>query len=288
MNAKATGNVSARDDPRRCGCKDPAADETIASTEALRGYARVWKQKPVLRLIYDDFYRRLAAETSPGLTIEIGGGIGNLKGRLSQVVATDIQFATWLDCVADAQHLPFLADCASNIIMVDVLHHIEFPAVFFREAERVLRPGGRIIMIEPAITGGSTLFYRLFHNEPVRSSADILTEGSASTGRDPYASNQAIPTILVTRDWERFHAQFPHLAIKRVDWFSFVSYPLSGGFRRWALIGSGLGRHLLRIERAIEPFLGRAMAFRMMIAIEKYPTRRPQSTGESDGRDSRA
>lgn len=287
MNAEATRDVSGRDDPRQCDCKDPAADETIASTEALRGYAQVWKQKPVLRLIYDDFYSRLAAEALPGLTIEIGGGIGNLKQRLAQVVATDIQFATWLDCVADAQHLPFSADCASNIIMVDVLHHIEFPAVFFREAERVLRPGGRIIMIEPAITWGSTLFYRLFHDEPVRSSAEILSEGSASTGRDPYASNQAIPTILVTRDRERFHAQFPHLGIKRVDWFSFASYPLSGGFRRWALIGSGLGRRLLRIERAIEPFLGRAMAFRMMIAIEKYPTRPPQSTAEGDGRDCR-
>ena len=57
----------------------------------------------------------------PGLTIEIGGGIGNLKQRLADVITTDIQSAPWLDCVADAQQLPFAADSAANIVMVDVL-----------------------------------------------------------------------------------------------------------------------------------------------------------------------
>jgi SAM-dependent methyltransferase len=260
----------------------------MAEQDALGNYAEIWKRKPVLRVIYDDFYGRLATEISPGLTIEIGGGIGNMKERLAQVIATDIQFAAWLDCVADAQRLPFAADCAANIVMVDALHHIEFPASFFREAERVLRPGGRIIMIEPAITWGSTLFYRLFHNEPVRTSADILTEGNASTGRDPYASNQAIPTILVARDWKRFHAQHPHLRIKRVDWFSFAAYPLSGGFQRWALVSADFARRLLRMERAIEHLLGRYVGFRMMITIEKCPTpRRHQNTRELNGRNFR-
>ena len=53
--------------------------------------------------IYDDFYSRIVAECVPGTTIEIGGGIGNLKRRLPQLFSTDIQFARWLDCVADAQ-----------------------------------------------------------------------------------------------------------------------------------------------------------------------------------------
>lgn len=87
--------------------------------------------------------------------------------------------------VADAQRLPFADSCAVNIEMVDVLHHIEFPAAFFREAERVLQNGGRQLMIEPAITLGSTLFYRLFHPEPVRTSADALLEGRPNVGRNP-------------------------------------------------------------------------------------------------------
>ena len=237
--------------------------------DPLNKYADVWDRKPVLRTVYQDFYDRLAPECRPGTTIEIGGGIGNLKQRLADVVATDIQFAPWLDCVADAQRLPFAAGSAANIVMVDVLHHLEFPAVFFRDAARVLRPGGRVLMVEPAITYGSTLFYRLFHHEPVRTSAEALADGTPDPRRDPYDSNQAIPTLLVTRERERFHARFPELRIVRVVWFAFAAYPLSGGFKPWSLLSAGAARRLLRFERAIEPLIGRLAAFRVMIVIEK-------------------
>ena len=222
-----------------------------------------------MRLVYDDFYERIVRACLPGTTIEIGGGIGNLKARLSDVIATDIQFAPWLDCVADAQHLPFAANSAANIVMVDVLHHVEFPAVFFSEAERVLRPGGRIVMVEPAITWGSSLFYRLLHHEPVVTSADPLVVGSRDPKRDPYASNQAIPTLIATRDRDRFHLMFPRLRIEQVDWFSLVVYPLTGGFKPWSLISEALARRVLRLERVIEPVVGQAMAFRMMLVVEK-------------------
>jgi SAM-dependent methyltransferase len=238
-------------------------------SDQLADYRTIWDRKPVLRLIYDDFYDRIAAECRPGRTIEIGGGIGNLKRRLTGVIATDIQSAPWLDCVADAQRLPFADACAANIVMVDVLHHLEFPVVFFREAARVLRPGGRVLMVEPAITWGSSLFYRLLHHEPVRTSADALADGAPDPRRDPYDSNQAIPTLLATRDHERFHRLFPALRIASVQWFAFAAYPLSGGFQRWSLIGEGVARRMLRFERALEPMLGRLAGFRMLLMIEK-------------------
>jgi SAM-dependent methyltransferase len=203
------------------------------------------------------------------LTIEIGGGIGNLKSRLPQVVSTDIQSGAQIDCVADAQRLPFAAATAANIVMVDVLHHIEFPPLFFREAERVLEPGGRIVMVEPAITWGSTIFYRLLHHEPVRTRADPLTEGTPDPGRDPYDSNQAIPTLLATSARARFHRMFPALTISRIDWFSLAAYPLSGGFKSRNLISDRLARRLLRAERTLAPIVGRFAGFRMMLVVEK-------------------
>jgi SAM-dependent methyltransferase len=237
--------------------------------DALAGYRETWARKPVLRAVYGDFYERIAASYRPGVTIEIGGGIGNLKERLGNVFATDIQLAPWLDCVADAQRLPFASGAITNIVMVDVLHHIEYPLGFFREAARVLLPGGRVLMIEPAITWGSTLFYRLLHHEPVRTSADPLAEGTPLPGRDPYDSNQAVPTLLATRERARFHRLLPTLRLTRVDWFGLAAYPLSGGFKPWSLIGGGAARRLLTIERALEPALGRWMAFRMMLTVEK-------------------
>jgi SAM-dependent methyltransferase len=240
-----------------------------AQGDALAGYRDSWARKPVLRAVYGDFYQRIAAACRPGVTIEIGGGIGNLKDRLGNVFATDIQPAPWLDCVADAQRLPFASGAVANIVMVDVLHHIEYPLTFFREAARVLQPSGRVLMIEPAITWGSTLFYRLFHHEPVRTAADPLAAGTPLAGRDPYDSNQAVPTLLATRERARFHRLLPELRMTRVEWFALAAYPLSGGFKPWSLIGEGAARRLLAVERAVEPALGRWMAFRMMLTVEK-------------------
>jgi hypothetical protein len=62
----------------------------VAASDALAAYRTLWQRKPILRLIYDDFYDRIAAACRSGLTIEIGGGIGNLKRRLTDAVATDI------------------------------------------------------------------------------------------------------------------------------------------------------------------------------------------------------
>lgn len=237
--------------------------------EPLRDYRAIWQQKPALRAVYDDFYARIAGACVPGVTIEIGGGVGNLKSRLAGVISTDIQYAPWLDAVADAQRLPFASGSIANIVMVDVLHHLEYPVTFLREAQRVLRSGGRVVMVEPAITWGSTLFYRLLHHEPVRMSAEILREGEPDPARDPYDSNQAIPTLLVTRDSEKFHRLFPALRLARVEWFGFAAYTLSGGFKPWSLVSEAMARRLLQIERAIEPVLGRFFGLRMMLIIDK-------------------
>lgn len=244
----------------------------MANTEpvqALEHYRGMWQRKPALRVVYDDFYDRIVRACGPGPTIEIGGGIGNLKARLGDVVSTDIQFAPWLDAVADAQRLPFAAESAGNVVMIDVLHHVEFPTVFLREARRVLRPGGRIVMVEPAITWGSSLFYRLLHHEPVRMSAQILGDGEPNPDRDPYDSNQAIPTLLATRDRAAFHRLFPDLRIAQVQWFAFAAYAMTGGFKKWTLLTEGLARRLLEAERPLEAALGRFAAFRMLLVIEK-------------------
>jgi len=66
----------------------------------------------VVRVIYDDFYDRNSRFARPGLTIEIVSGIGNFKSRLVNVVSTDVQFAPWLDCVAEAHQRCF---CTTDI-----------------------------------------------------------------------------------------------------------------------------------------------------------------------------
>lgn len=237
-------------------------------------HGRQWRQKPALRDIYLDLYQRMAGHLASGATLEIGGGSGIFKEYAPDVVTTDILAAPWLDLVADAQSLPFAPASFDNIVMFDVLHHIEFPRRFLAEADRILRPGGRIIMVEPGITPISGPFYRWLHPEPVDMRADPLSDGVPDPNRDAFAANQAIPTLLAGRDSARFHAAFPGFRIIQRRYLSLFAYPLSGGFKPWSLIPHALVAPVLWIEDRIAPLLGPLMGFRLLIVIEKQAAAR--------------
>jgi len=238
-------------------------------SHAPAGYRAAWEAKPLLRLIYQDYYRRIVAACRPGRTLEIGGGSGNLKAWLPDVTATDIVAAPWLDAVADAQTLPFADSSFDNIVMVDVLHHLSYPKRFFAEAVRVLRPDGRIVMVEPGITPLSWLFYALFHEEAVRMSADPLQDAPLSDADNPWDANQAIPTLLFHRHGPRFMAMFPDLELISRNWLSLLAYPLSGGFKPWQLLPAALGAAVLKLEKWLLPVAGPVMAFRLMVVLRR-------------------
>ena len=234
---------------------------------------RAWEEKPSLRAVYRDLYRRIAAECANGATLEIGGGTGNLKAFAPHVVATDIQTAPWLDAVCDAHALPFMDGAFANVVLFDVLHHLARPALFFAEAERVLRPGGRVVMVEPAITPMSWPFYHWLHPEPVRMNENPLAPGGPPADRDPYDANQAFPSLLFgpsfRRHGARFRAMFPRLAVRDVRPMSFFAYPMTGGFRPWSLIPEAAVAPMLAVERALAPLLGPVCAFRILVVLER-------------------
>lgn len=232
-------------------------------------YRETWQRKPALRAIYFDIYSRIRAHCRPGRVLEVGGGSGNFKEHAPDVVSTDIVFAPWLDAVCDAQRLPFTDSAFRNIVMVDVLHHLERPVRFLAEAERVLAPGGRLIFCEPAITPVSGVFYRLFHAEPVDMRADPLADGPLTPGRDPFESNQAIPTLLAGRFRSALAERLPRLVLASCDRFAFAAYPLSGGFRRWSLLPRIAAPPLLKVEWALRHVMGRLAAFRMLAVYER-------------------
>ena len=239
-------------------------------SHALDQHRTLWETKPVLRAVYEDCYRRIiAACLRGGRTLEIGGGIGNLKTYLPDILTMDIQFAPWLDLVADGHRLPFGNTTFRNLVLFDVLHHLERPRLFLEEAVRVLEPGGRIVVCEPAITVFSYPFYRFLHPEPLRLGEDPLAVGTLSPNRDPYDSNQAIPTRLFGRDRTRLETLIPTLHVSQYDRFSFWAYPLSGGFRPWSALPASLVSPVLKLERMLEPFLAPFMAFRLLGVIEK-------------------
>ena len=240
-----------------------------AISDQLKEHRRLWNAKPILQIVYGDWYDKLLQECPYGRILEIGGGTGNLKSVRKEILSLDIQEAPWLDIVSDAHQLPIDDGSIDAIVMVDLLHHLERPRLFFDEALRILREGGRLIMVEPAITLGSWFFWKFLHPEPVDFDVDPLAEQSLSGSWKPWDANQAIPTMLFRGNAQRFRSVFPELKIKAVSWFSFLAYPLSGGFRPWQAIPSAIAPALLRVENGLSPYLGRWFGFRLMVVLEK-------------------
>jgi SAM-dependent methyltransferase len=238
--------------------------------DARLGQHRVaWARKPALRAVYEDTYRRIAAALPPGPVLEVGGGSGHLKATHAGVVTTDVLPAPWLDLVADAHRLPFAAASFAGLVMVDVLHHLAAPAVFLAEAARVLRPGGRLVLIEPAITPLSRLAFTLLHPEPVDMRADPLAARAPPGPRDPFEANQAIPTLLFGRHRAALAALVPDMVLVDCRRFALLAYPLSGGYRPWSFVPGFAVPALLRLEEALAPVLGPLMAFRLFAMLER-------------------
>jgi SAM-dependent methyltransferase len=251
----------------------------------LSEHRRIWNEKPTLRAVYADFHRRLEAACPPGPLLDIGGGSAHFKSYRPDVVSLDILPFSGIDVVADAHAMPLPDAAFAGIVMLDVLHHLRYPMAFMREAARVLRPAGRLAMIEPGMSHLSTPFYRLFHQEPVIMSADPFAEGVMQSSNDPWDSNQAIPTLMfgtqAARD--RLGREVPALKVASVEWLSLFAYPLSGGFKSWSLLPTNLVNHLIAAEDHLMPYLGPLFAFRLFIIVEKTRSEREPSGFLSGG-----
>jgi len=221
--------------------------------------------------LYQDFHRQLLENCPPGIILEIGGGTAHIKDFTPEVVSVDILPFPGIDIVADAHRLPFSDGAFSGVIMLDVLHHLERPIDFLEEASRILKPGGRLAMMEPAMTLLARQFYHRFHHEPVEMQIDPFEPTPITPGRDPFDANQAIPSLLfaTTSARKRVEQEIPTLRVKTVKWTSFLAYPLSGGLKNWCLTPASIVGPLLAIEDRVPEIVRKHIAFRMMIVLER-------------------
>jgi SAM-dependent methyltransferase len=229
---------------------------------------RIWGSKEILRSLYYKWYKVIADALNSGKTLELGGGSGNLKEFFPDAISSDILFVPWLDAVLDAHDLPFKDRSLDNIVLFDVLHHLLKPTDFFSEAERVLKPGGKIILMEPYISWASFLVYRFLHAEGMVWDIDPLPLGASTGGKDPFSGNQAVPTLIFEKHREEFLQRFSGLKIIREERMDFLLYPLSGGFHNPSLCPSFLYGTLEYLENLLGP-LDRFFAFRLFVVIGK-------------------
>ncbi len=189
---------------------------------------KLLKENRFLYRIYLEWYTLILNRLpkNPDPVLEIGSGSGFLREIYPNLITSETFFFPGISVTLDGQYMPFLDSSIGSIIMTDVLHHIPQPRRFFHEVVRCLKPGGKVIMIEPYVTLWSRFVYVFLHHEPF--SAETKNWEFPPVG--PLSgANIAMPWIIFNRDIKQFEMEFPELRLKsNIPMMPFL-YLMSGG-----------------------------------------------------------
>jgi SAM-dependent methyltransferase len=243
------------------------AEQTYDLSHLGRSAAK-WRESAALRTVYEDILREMRTACGPGSTLEIGSGIGVARESCPDWVLSDVVVTPHVNRAVSAYEIP--AEGWGNIVAFDVLHHLREPLRFFASAATALRPGGRIVLAEPAGTPGGCLFYRLFHPEPCRP-GEIKAPYLFTADADGLFANMGMAHALFGRERERVERILHDfgLRIVTVRYRDLVAYPATGGFSQPALLPAGVLRALLGIEALLPQALLRLAALRVLVVLER-------------------
>ncbi len=239
----------------------------IDSPDTTRLRKEIIRQKPFLRKIYEEWYRRIAAEVpdGPGGVLELGSGAGFLKDFLPDLITSDVFAVEGVDRIVDAADLPFDNGALRAIVMSNVFHHFPDPRRFLDEATRCVRRGGRVVMLEPWNTPWARFIYRRLHHEPFEPAAEHW--GFDGTG--PLSdANGALPWIVFQRDRKQFLAEYPQWKTRNIRVMMPFRYLLSGGVSMRSLMPGWMFTPWRVLEGCLSP-LARLLGMFAVITLEK-------------------
>jgi len=249
------------------------AELDVDSPDRLAVHAAVLASKPMLAAVFRECHellldvdRRTFGDT-PGLRVELGAGVAPVAMTFPDVLATDVVPGPGLDRVLDAQDMDLPDGSVRALYGQNCFHHLPDPLRFLTEAERVIAPGGGVILIEPYYGPvASAVFKRLFASEEF----DKAMPGWSSDAAGPMlGANQALSYIVFVRDRERFVRELPGLElVQSFPLGNYVRYLLSGGLNFRQLAPTWSEPALRALERALRP-AARVLALHHVVVLRR-------------------
>nr|MBN1228770.1 methyltransferase domain-containing protein [Anaerolineae bacterium] len=140
----------------------------------------------------------IRSQLAPGMVVlDVGGGRGGVLEQIGDMVSTplcvDPDFVSLHEhrmpglprAASDASRLPFRTGVFDLVLSSWVLEHLDNPAGCFSEAARVLKPGGRFILMTPGAFSPAALLNRLL--KPLQRWLVPLLYGRAAEDAFPVA-----------------------------------------------------------------------------------------------------
>lgn len=164
--------------------------------------------------------------------VELGCGQGYGKGVLHarSYLLTDYADYPWLDVkFVDALATPFSDRQFDFVVASNMIHHVPYPAKFFAEVRRILKPGGKLLVQD---VNCSLLMRTMLHLMRIEGySYDIDVFDGRVPANDPHdlwSGNNAVPNLLFD-DVKQFHERVSGLRVVEQGFGEALVYLASGG-----------------------------------------------------------
>lgn len=239
--------------------------------ESINKNGQRWQQKPLLQKLYAGFYRLIAQNLSTlpdAKIVELGSGLANIREVIPDCLCTDLFPNPWIDQIENAYKLSFADESISDLILTDVFHHLKYPGTALKEFLRVLRKGGRVIMLEPYMSILGLLVYGIPHDEPIAVMKRIewnAPENWSAEKIDYYAAQGNATRIFVGN---RFCSQLGDWQKIKTIRLSAIAYAASGGFSKPQLYPTSMLALVEKLENLLDLFPA-LFATRLLVILEK-------------------
>ena len=232
-----------------------------------------WRKKSLLRKVYKRFYTEIEKRLIGGSKLELGSGIGQIKEFIPDCVTSDLFPNPGVDRLESAYLLSFPDGSLNNIILFDVWHHLEYPGAALSEIRRVLAPGGRAVIFDPAMGLIPRIIYGLFHHEPLGFGQPIHWQPPdfLDLKDAPYFAAQARAWRIFYRNEDAGHLVNWNV-LECAAWADFT-YLSSGGFSKPSMYPVVFLPWLETLDRWLTWISRPIFAGRMLIVLEKKQCR---------------
>ena len=232
---------------------------------------KTYQNKDLIKIIYNNYYKKIKENiylSDKKKILELGSGGGNIKKIIQNCITSDQFKNENIDRIENIYKINFKKNSVSNIILIDVFHHLQFPNLALKEIHRVLIKNGRIIMIEPAMGFIPRIIFKIFHYEP--NGFNLKINWNHIPKKIPYLNQYFAAQSL---PWRAFFLKELNLRskykIKLVEPFSDFGLLLSGGYSYKAFYPKFLYSLIKLIDKMLTCISIKIFSARMLIVLEK-------------------